>query len=152
MVTTLTSPTHVQNRITYLTKQSIFFSKDIFHIDKLAVQCKLYMIGLKAVWHRAVPLRPQTRETGGVLLQRTQQGPKLYQVEFDSFYYIPPKYWSAIFFLIFFFDIYLFFDLIIRWFVKIRFEIDKNSSSSKLIFQTWFFKNQVQKGEGGVVV
>ena len=100
MVTTLTSPTHVQNRITCLTKQSIFFAKDIFHIDKLAVQSKLYMIGLKAVWHRAVPLRPQTRETGGVLLHRTEQGPKLYQVEFDFFYYIKLSLLEACFDLI----------------------------------------------------
>ena len=34
--------------------------------------------------------------------------------------------------------------LLLVWPAKIKFKIDKNSSSSNLIFQSWFFKNQVQ--------
>ena len=34
--------------------------------------------------------------------------------------------------------------------IKIKFKIDKKSSLSNLIFQTWFFRNQVQINRGSI--
>ena len=50
-----------------LTKQSIFFAKDIFHNDKLAVRCKVIHDWFKS---SVTEPRPQTRSsgrTGGLL-------------------------------------------------------------------------------------